>query len=120
LLVVGGQNDSGVLRSAELYDPSTNQWQHARRLGVARAYHTATRLADGDVVVVGGASGNDNIANAEIYHVATNNWERAGITPPISHHTAGLLPNGQVLAIGGVRRGFAPIRDCEIGPPVSQ
>ena len=100
-----------------------NQWSQAGGLGAARAYHTATQLPNGDVVFVGGVSGNGNgnVAITEIYHVTTHNWERAGIPPPISHHAAGLLPDGQVLAIGGLRRGpFAPIRDCEIGPPASQ
>src|SRR5262249_48753236 len=120
LLVAGGQSGGVALRSAELYDPTTNLWQHAQRFGAARAYHTATQLPDGDVVVVGGVSDNNNIPNAEIYHVFGNYWTRAGITPPISHHAAGLLRDGEVLAIGGIRRAFAPIRDCEVGPPAGQ
>jgi len=120
LLVVGGQNGGVALRSAELYDPATNLWALARRLGAARAYHTATQRADGDIVVVGGASGNVNIANAEIYHVATNKWDRAGVIPPISHHSAALLPDNQVLAIGGLGRSLTAISNSEIGPPISQ
>jgi N-acetylneuraminic acid mutarotase len=120
VLVAGGLSNGVFLRSTELYDPQTNQWSDAARLNTARAYHTATQLANGDVVIVGGASGPANIANAEIYHIATGRWEPAGITPPVSHHAAGLLPDGHVLAIGGLRSSLSAIRDCEISPPANQ
>ena len=69
---------------------------------------------------MGGASGDVNTAKAEIYHIATGRWEPAGITPPVSHHAAGLLPDGQVLAIGGLRSSLSAVPDCEISPPASE
>ena len=120
LLVAGGQSGGIALASAELYDPVTDQWSHARRLNVARAYHTATELTKGDVVIAGGESGTRNIDAAEIYRFSTAKWERAGITPPVSHHTAALLPDNQVLAIGGLGRRHIAIRRSETGPPTSQ
>jgi N-acetylneuraminic acid mutarotase len=98
----------------------TNQWSYARRLKAARAYHTATELANGDVVIAGGESGNRNINAAEIYRFATGKWERGGITLPISHHAAALLPDGQVLAIGGLGRRLVASPKSETGPPTSQ
>ncbi|MGN6672160.1 MAG: Kelch repeat-containing protein, partial [Thermomicrobiales bacterium] len=60
----------------------------------------------GQVLVVGGETSQDGaahtLASAEIYDPGTNRWRMAA--PPAlgrSHHTATLLPNGQVLVVGG-------------------
>ncbi len=109
VLVAGGYNDS----SAELYDPATGTWSstgslNIARASIARASHTATLLPNGRVLVAGGADacfddGCSATNSAELYDSATGTWTSTGSlnTGRISH-TATLLANGKVLAVGGL------------------
>jgi N-acetylneuraminic acid mutarotase len=75
------------------------------RLGSARAGHTATLLANGQVLVVGGqhALAPDSVlTSAEVYNPAMGTWRAAGaMARERVNHTATLLPNGTVLVVGG-------------------
>src|ERR1051325_9380776 len=54
VLVVGGLSQSGLPRTAEIYNPTTDQWLTTQDLGYAVVAHTATLLQDGRVLVAGG------------------------------------------------------------------
>jgi hypothetical protein len=111
VLVVGGGSDaSSAFKStntAEIFDPATGNWTPTASMASSRALHTATLLADGEVLVAGGAStyhGSKGTvrATAEIYDPKTASWRAAA---PLSvaryHHTAVLLSDGRVLIAGG-------------------
>ncbi len=112
VLVVGGFDPiPGAMSSAELYDPSTRRWTSAGNLATPRFYHTATLLRTGKVLVVGGQ---DNFydtmsfafghgqSSAELYDPRTNGWSpAASMTTVRTEHTATLLADGRVLAVGG-------------------
>jgi len=107
VLVVGGYSGGrDVLATAERYDTTTNRWASAGKMTVGRRQHTATLLTNGQVLAVGGWSNIDNTGSsataAELYDPAANTWISGG-TMATAHaeHTATLLPNGQVLVIGG-------------------
>ena len=51
VLVAGGYGDSGLLRSAELYDPAAGSWIATGSMATARSQHTATLLLNGEVLV---------------------------------------------------------------------
>ncbi|PYL78036.1 MAG: hypothetical protein DMF26_01910 [Verrucomicrobia bacterium] len=55
VLVASGQHLPGILRSAELYNPSTAHWNRTGKLYNPRYDHTATLLSNGTVLVAGGA-----------------------------------------------------------------
>jgi hypothetical protein len=102
VLVAGGWDGSGALRTAELFDPRTRGFVEIGALAVARGGATATRLADGRVVVIGGGDDNQSLATIEIYDPATRRWAAGGaLLTPRSGHTATLLADGRVLVVGG-------------------
>jgi N-acetylneuraminic acid mutarotase len=54
VLVAGGSSSTGLLSTAELYDPSTGTWSFTGSLNFPRIFHTATLLQNGKVLVAGG------------------------------------------------------------------
>jgi hypothetical protein len=72
-------------------------------MNAARESHTATLLANGNVLVTGGDNYTDGfLASAELYNPATGRWTFTGsMTTARVSHDAVLLQNGQVLVAGG-------------------
>ncbi|HKB15247.1 MAG TPA: kelch repeat-containing protein [Planctomycetota bacterium] len=122
VLVAGGgpvtlADPYGAVASAEIFDPSAET--HAPTLvpmTSARAFHTATLLADGRVLLVGGVDGGfesppgsgnfvtNVLPSAEIYDPSTGLFAATGpMSIPRAGHTATLLPDGRVLVTGGTK-----------------
>jgi hypothetical protein len=108
VLVVGGEDASGFLTSAELYNPATGKWTATGSTATPRIDHSATLLPNGQVLVAGGYLGvNSNFqaiytASAELYNPSTGQWTTTGsMTIPRALHGATLLLNGQVLVAAG-------------------
>ncbi|WP_164018305.1 Kelch repeat-containing protein [Pyxidicoccus trucidator] len=105
----GSANGNGWVGTAEVYDPETGTWAFTGSLALGRHRHSATLLASGKVLVVGGitagTSGSPNTkanATAEVYDPETGIWVFTGsLAAARIHHTATLLPSGQVLVVGG-------------------
>jgi N-acetylneuraminic acid mutarotase len=128
VLIAGGQSAEEIGQSStEIYNPSTNQWTLGASLLQGRDSHSATLLPDGRVLVAGGEGecpdqhGLCVLASAEIYDSATNQWSMTGhMHVRRENHTATLLPNGQVLVVGGTNA-LAPsqykIAVCELYDP---
>lgn len=104
--------DHGVSR-AELFAPMAEQWSSAGALSSNRAFHTATRLANGDVLVVGGETYSLNpstgeqvgmpVNSVERFSALTGQWAVVGALPnALSRHTATLLANEKIVLLGGI------------------
>jgi hypothetical protein len=120
VLVVGGAGLSGILASAELYDPQAGSWSLTGPLHTARRFHTATLLPNGTVLVAGGSdTTNRGLASAELYNPETGTWSDTGsLTTSRSLHTATLLPNNTVLVAGGaITAGGAVTATAELYHP---
>jgi len=103
VLVTGGTDGTTVLKSVEVFDPSTEKWVAATDMKTARRGHTITLLQDNKVLVTGGFDGKLALATAEIYDPSSNTWTATIGPMALSHrfHTATLLPDGKVLIAGG-------------------
>jgi hypothetical protein len=122
VLVAGGEADTGAnTASAELYDPSTDQWTDTGRMHTVRRGHIAARLADGRVLVAGGWDiGKGAWASAELYDPASGTWTQTGSMTRWRYMAkATLLPDGRVLVTGGFISGGGDTRGAELYDPGS-
>ena len=75
VLIAGGsshlQGADVILRSAEIFDPSTERFVETAAMESAREAFSATLLSTGDVLVVGGWSGADG-GTAALFHLEGN------------------------------------------------
>ena len=111
VLVAGGGDARGlpVGGDAFIYDPKANRWTVTAPMVKQRSYASSVQLKDGRVLVAGGIAADGVpvwhvIANVEIYDPASNTWSvAASLSEARYAYVLSLLPNGQVVAIGGTR-----------------
>lgn len=105
VLVTGGcdsTNCATETASSEIYDPGTGTWSLTAPLADARYRHTATLLANGEVLVTGGHGSSKVLASTELYDPGSGEWITVGdLEAPRYLHTATLLPDGTVMVVGG-------------------
>jgi hypothetical protein len=137
VLISGGQacgEITGMLDSAEIYDPATGQFSATGRMVDVRQMHQAVLLADGRVLVAGGltdhdvastdfvlaATGANALKSAEIYDPVTGTFTATGSMADVRHQfTATLLLDGRVLVLGGGGEGYAPRAAAELYDPAT-
>lgn len=103
VLVAGGANNTGVLASAELYDPATGTFTVTGTMTTSRQGATAATLTNGKVLIAGGSNGSGSVATAEIYDAANGTFSATGsLAEARTGATATLLADGRVLMAGGM------------------
>ena len=118
VLIAGGTSNALTsLANAETYDPGANIWASTGSMGTPRYSHTAELLASGEVLVLGG---NDSTAaflytaTTALYNPTTNSWTAAqSLGVPRGYFASALLPDGTVLAIGGISTNSALLSSAE-------
>ncbi len=136
LLAGGGSRCGVVYASADIYDPATDQWTATGAMNVARQAPAGVLLPDGRVLVAGGAGVSPfaSLASAEIYDPGTGRWTLTGsmhdprmwaFDDMSAASFMAVLPNGRVLAAGGLNRcnnsgcDLAFLQTAEIYDPAS-
>ena len=110
ILIVGGDNQTGIIGQAEIYDPATRNFTAGPSLQTARTDHAAIALPDGRVLVIGGRDQNGSLTSSEIYNPLTGSFTSGpSMTTPRSGHTVTALSNGNILVAGGDAVGSAEI-----------
>jgi hypothetical protein len=104
VLIAGGTLSAGHapgLTSAEIYDPASGQFASTGNLNQGRAFASAVRLLNGQVLVTGGESDAVFFTSAELYDPASGTFVPTG-SANATHFSspAVLLNNGKVLFTG--------------------
>src|SRR5438034_8835633 len=113
IVLIGGENASGPVGEAELYDPVSGTFSPAGSLVVPRADHSATLLADGRVLVAGGRANALLLNSTEVFDPATGSFAATAALMQRARagHTATVLADGSLLIAGGDDAGSAEILD---------
>ncbi len=130
VLIAGGDNESGYLQNAELFDPVDDTFtalaaSGATELQTARGFAVAAALPDGRVLIAGGENHSDPLQSAEIFDPADDTFTAlaaAGATELYAARVGAVaapLPDGQVLITGGYREG-SPLLSAELFDPTSE
>jgi Kelch motif protein/galactose oxidase-like protein len=103
VFVTGGNANTTLLNSSEIYNARTDTWTEAAPLPRPRTQHSAVTLFDGRVLVTGGIDANGAPTNTTfIYDPRTDSWSDG---PPMTvarlQPVAIPLPSGDVLFAGG-------------------
>jgi hypothetical protein len=101
VLIVGGDNVTGPLSSAEVYDPASGTWTITASMAQLTAAFSASTLTDGRVLAVGGNSGKGTQNTADIYDPVTGLWAAQDLLAEREYHIATVLADGRVLIAGG-------------------
>ncbi|MDG6225951.1 MAG: kelch repeat-containing protein [Candidatus Thermoplasmatota archaeon] len=133
VLVTGGTPDGyASLRSAEIFDPKTKDWDRLPDMLDPRMRHTSNILLSGDVLIAGGyyggghpsifhsykGPGNHSIDGCEIFDPSTLDFRRAA--PMMTGrfwHRAVELKDGRIMVIGGLNVTHSGLGSCEIFDP---
>ena len=112
---------------ALLFDSSAASFSSTGAMSSSRARHTATLLPGGKVLVAGGvnisavqsgcnlSTSSVPLASAELFDPIQGTFAlTTSMTNVRSRHTATLLPNGDVLVIGGFDANNNPLASAEL------
>lgn len=94
-----------VSDTAELWEPATGRFRRVvQRMGVGRAAHSMSLLADGRVLIVGGYANPGESLFAEIFDPRVETFTRLAAAQTVrARHAAHVDEQGRVLIVGGER-----------------
>jgi|GEM_PF-5976361 len=80
ILVIGGQNTGGPLKTVEEYNPSNDTWSASPRSSmIAQRAHPAVVKQQGLIYAIGGYDGTSTLSSVEIYNPTSDSWS-AGVS----------------------------------------
>lgn len=86
----------------EFYTPSSNTWTLAHSPGSDPTFAPMLLLGTGNVLLAGGEHSDGVSNNCLLFVASTNSWLSTGLMKSQRvGHSITLMPNGQVLAVGG-------------------
>ncbi|MDD5528534.1 MAG: kelch repeat-containing protein [bacterium] len=115
VLIVGGENLGGAVKTCELYNYSKEIIANTGDLNTARTHHTAVLLASGEVLVMGGQNSSGATKTCELYNPATGVWTNKGdMIESRYDHTSTLLGDGdKIIVTGGINKSGDYVNTCE-------
>ena len=120
LYLAGGANDTGDLRSLEVYNFKRRRWRAGPSFPGPPRNHTGGVATGGRLYVIGGRSGSANLGDAERYDPRRRVWERLpDLITPRSGIASVRLRDGRIVVFGGeeLTPGGSTIRPVELFDP---
>ncbi len=127
VMIAGGCTSNcqaGTTGSAELFNSVNNSWSSTGSMIQSRTYFGMVLLPSGKVLAAGGCTGlNANgctavTAKAEVYDPSTGKWSATGsMIAARGALTTTVLPNGMVLAAGGLNAAGTALASAELYNP---
>ncbi|EPW8903997.1 TPA: hypothetical protein SHT49_002650 [Pseudomonas aeruginosa] len=115
VLLTGGMNDSGSLKSAEIY--RNGKIKKAGEMSVARREHCSVPIKGGKVLIAGGHTGSGYTATTEIFDPSTNKFSPGpSMAIERAFQTCTKLKDGSVLISGGAN-GSGALKSAELFIP---
>ena len=118
VLITGGNVSYNPTDIYQIYDSITNtcDYNPNNKLPNSLIYHTTTTLNNSNVLIVGGNTTNDIVqSNCYLFNSTPNAniiQPTGSLNIPRKNHTAILLPNGNVMVMGGFNTNI--LNSCEI------
>jgi WD40 repeat protein len=123
VLIAGGEDGSGFLKTAEVFDPLTATFAPlAGRMISERDLSAAAVLPAGEgVLIVGGATGYGGLKTAEIFNPTSETFEPLAGEMASERYlsAAATLPDGDVLIAGGPT-GYVSLKTAELFDPTTK
>src|SRR5438094_2305233 len=112
ILIVGGENQSGIVSQAEILDPASLTSTPAPVAASPRTDHTATLLPDGRVLISGGRDQMSALDSTQIYDASVNSFSSGpSMKRARSGQSATALADGKILIVGGDATGSTELYD---------
>ena len=134
VFVCGGYNPPDVssynmLNNCEIYSPNNDTWIEVDSMSYRRVEPELVRLLDGRILIIGGrtmyglgpTAEEDATETCEIFDPSTGEIEMAtSLNLARTGHSATLLPDGNVIVVGGNYWGGPPGKTCEVFNYISE
>lgn len=117
-----------LLSGAEIFDPKTEQWKSTNSMNIPRSMGlpnvNLTKLPNGGYLFMGGRSyprPYHGVNSAEYFDPKTEKWVMvSSMKNGRSYQANILLPNGEILVVGGRGRDFLPLNGVECFEPIKK
>jgi large repetitive protein len=115
VLVLSASLSDTPATTAQLWDPTTNEWQPTEGLNKFREVYVAVPLADGRALVTAGRNAdNQSFSSTHIFDPATETWSSSGLLGTARTSASGVaLKDGRVLVAGGYFNNGGPFGGVE-------
>lgn len=100
IYIVGGFNGQEVLRSAEVYDPSINQWSFITSMNEARSGVSLVAY-NGYLYALGGFDGFERLPTCEQYLPSEGEWQHTAVMINPRSNFAAVILDQMIFVIGG-------------------
>jgi len=121
VLIGGGFSGSAVLKTAELFNPSTMSFEAIpAKLTGERYFSSVALLQNGKVLIAGGTNNSAAQRTAELFNPATDTFESIAGELKTARFgaTAATLPDGKVIIYGG-STGASELKTAELFNPAT-